>query len=246
MFSPVFQNHAAPANNPMELPTNLHKLPFEMRLEIYKYVQPPFQCHVSESRGLLLSHPELSREFSYEITKDVNNYYEDIENNWMKTYAGPLVISKPATIAEVKNITVSIPNSFFRRDRNRSSPRFPNALLALVPLHLSSITIEFYEDEKAKDGEVLAPVGFRKIGGFVSCITHLLHEKIVIALDDWTFHTDFDELGTNQLRVNWEALSARDAQIVANFLRGSYEVYKTTIDHDDALEKNVGVTWDRI
>jgi hypothetical protein len=246
MFPPVSENHAALANSTMEFPTSLHKLPFEMRLEIYKHVQPLFKCHLSESRGLLLSHPELAQEFSYEVIKDINNYYEDIEKKWMKTYTGPLVISKPATIADITNITVSIPNSFFRRDRNGGSPRFPEALLALIPLHLSSITIDFYEDEKAKDGEFLPSVGFREVGGFASCVTHLLYEKIAIALDDQTFHIDSDKLGTNQLRINWEALSAQDAHVVAKFLRGSHEAYKTTTDHDDALKKNVGVTWDRI
>jgi len=229
----------------MEVPINLQKFPFEIRLEIYKHMQPPFRCHVSDCRSLVLSNSELSHEFIYEVIKDVNNYYEDIEKVWMNTYAGPLIVSKPVTIAEVKNVTVSIPHSFFRRDHNGSSPRFPEALLALIPLHLSSINIDFYEDEKAKDGEVPAPVGLRQVGGFVNCTTHLLYEKIVITVDNQTIHTCSGELGTSRLRISWGPLSVRDAYIVGMFLRDSYDAYETTIDHDDALEIDVGVTWNR-
>jgi hypothetical protein len=131
-------------------------LPSELRLQIYQHFSPPLDNNMFYGSGIFLACKQLNAEVTDETIKNMTCYLTAITQEWDEQFKSPLITKYPTTVAEVMSgIEVSIPASIFCiaisdiRHTCKKLPRFPPALMKLVPLGVSVLTLTIHEDESS-------------------------------------------------------------------------------------------------
>jgi hypothetical protein len=124
--------------------SHLQGLPAELRLKIYSGMSPPFDIPIGENRGILMANSSFKSEVEAEWIRNMRRFLQSVLDAWSTKYASPLRIDLPTTILGIKHVKLAIPKSVVRAE---VFCHFPAALLPLLDLHISSMTIAFYEDE---------------------------------------------------------------------------------------------------
>lgn len=133
-----------------ESQSQLHALPVEIRLRIYEQMTPPVDSRIEDWRGLFTSCKQIHYEMKHELLRNMIKYLDQVEKHWTKFHDMPLRISTPTSIAGIEQISVAIPNSYFRaREAQFPATRvFSAALLSLLQLSISQLNFTSYEDDE--------------------------------------------------------------------------------------------------
>ncbi|KAF1969797.1 hypothetical protein BU23DRAFT_571321 [Bimuria novae-zelandiae CBS 107.79] len=144
------------------------------------------------SKGLMLSCKKINAEMENEIPKQMNRYLAEMKKEWNDAYGSELRTSNPQTVLSIKkDITVAIPNSFFRSQR----VGLPRALTRLIPLHVDKIKITTYEDQPGHN----LFVKFEDLFQFNLSFKDLFVEKLSVYCDDGTTFSNDTRLATDCL-----------------------------------------------
>jgi hypothetical protein len=189
---------------------HLQGLPAELRLKVYSNMSPPFDLHIGENRGILMANRLFKSEVEAEWIRNMGRFLQSVMDAWSTKYASPLRIDLPTTIMEIKHVKLAIPKSTVRAEVFRE---FPAALLPLLDLHISSMTITFYEDEVFDETEHPGTHlrALKDFGGgmiwFLSRIRQVLDKRAFLDCDDGSEQLRKDTFQVDTLKVEWGELT---------------------------------------
>jgi hypothetical protein len=137
------------------LASSLLSLPGELRNRIYGLCTP-LTGHVEEFNGLRLASKRIQAEYETEAVSAMQKYLEAIKEDW--PHLEELRIEPPRIISELADVTVQLPislyyplnrNDSFKNwvlDNHGNGKELDPCLAPLFSLHLSSLTITYYDD----------------------------------------------------------------------------------------------------
>lgn len=155
------------------------ELPGELRNQIYGYIF--HNGKIPEYAGYLTSNKRTYLEASGTILSELKNTLMDVETAWYLETGLPLCVDKPASLADVKTITVSLPNTYFSRqchDLSLLQPSFIHVpgLLApplnpLLDVPCSVLKFRLYDDpawlnKLFPNLQLLSSESFQSLGHF--------------------------------------------------------------------------------
>lgn len=164
----------------------------------------PVKDHLATMKGLLLSCKLVYKELRREILQNTNKYLSALKTEWDLAVPNyELLTCTPTTLAEVRTgIEIRIPNSFFR-DRCSGPPlratarqfamiSIPRALVRILPLHVTHISVLTYEDKTGPEAILVLNSSLPLLGFFRGSRKLMGENKNPILLDDGTTFTTTD------------------------------------------------------
>jgi len=230
----------------------LQELPAELRLKIYEHISPPISLSLAECQGLFISCKKIHHEMKYEIVRNMARYTECIKTDWARIHHTSLQISTPISTNSMQKVTVLIPNSYFRARRNRfrGARTFPTALLSLLRLSISQLTIGRFEDEQNTDCAA-ALITEQSLSDFMRDIMDLMEvskPRRTLALDDGTKHTISENTAIGRIVFEWglfdDTFSEQD--LILPYYAGDHASDRTVeLTRDPTCGRATGATWTR-
>lgn len=114
-------------------------------------------------------------EMKHELVRNMMEYLENINIDWVRSHKSPLKISIPNTLSELGKISVAIPNSYFRARETQfpATRTFSTTLLSLIQLGISRLVFTRYEDsESIKD--ITGSVRESSMASFISNLLEVM------------------------------------------------------------------------
>jgi hypothetical protein len=182
-------------------------LPAELRAKVYANISPPLNGAIEDFQSIMLANRHLKGEVEGELIRNMKLFLEDIMNEWPKTWHSPLRIAMPTSISDISKVNIIIPKSYSRRN-NFDLPNAPALLLPLLDLHVSSITVTFYDGEKF-DAPIEAMGAGHSFEAHVACfiqrMSSLFTAGAFLMCDDGNQHTCKDDCKINAIAVRWDS-----------------------------------------
>lgn len=222
-------------------------LPPELRAEVYTVMSPPLNGHIGEYHAILLANHALKSEVEGEWVRNMCRFLQGVVDSWSETYASPLRIDMSKTVLDIKYVKMSIPKSVVR---DHVFKKFPVALVPLLELHISSMSIKFYEDESFRDDKLddraNATKDFnRGMWYFIMRMQQILDKATLLNCDDDSLYRRKDTLNVDVLNIEWDALSRGEEGAIDVLL--NFTVLEYRKHHHYTVGSAVpGVTWTRI
>jgi hypothetical protein len=186
---------------------HFENLPAELRAKVYANISPPLNGTIEDFQGIMLANRHLKGEVEGELIRNMKPFLEHIMNEWSKTWHSPLHIAMPTSISDISKVNIIIPKSYFRRN-NFDLPNAPASLLPLLDLHVSSITVTFYEDEKS-DAPLEAMGAGHSCEAHVACFIQRMFSPFTagayLMCDDGNQHTCKDDCKIKAIAVRWDS-----------------------------------------
>ncbi|KAF2246095.1 hypothetical protein BU26DRAFT_567596 [Trematosphaeria pertusa] len=123
-------------------------LPAEIRLQIYRYLTP-VHGYMSDYQGII-SCRQIKAELEKEVMRLMSTVLDNVAREWFESSDISMQISKPSSLPELSEITLSIPLADFD---SRTGVPYPKAHLSkahisLKDFHVQRLTIYLYGDNR--------------------------------------------------------------------------------------------------
>jgi hypothetical protein len=122
-------------------------LPAELRNRIYELCSPVLG-YVEEFSGLRCVSKQTRAEYETEAIKTMEKYLGCIRKTW--PYPEKLRIDSPQSFSELAHVTIQLPMSLYFLPHDdalvHNEPELDACLAPLFSLHLSSLTVTYYDD----------------------------------------------------------------------------------------------------
>lgn len=170
----------------------LQDLPAEIRLKIYEQMTLPASSCMADWNGLFVSCKLFFNEMRYEFLRNTMKYLEQINTEWKRIHKSPLQITTANNTCAIQNISVAIPNSYFRARESQfpATRTFSATILSLLRLEVSKLVLKRYEDDGGMK-RTIVPVTEQSVADFMRDLIDAVDVSkpaIQIRLDDGTEH----------------------------------------------------------